>query len=567
MPSPARSLQARLRDRLERDPSGRALTFVDGRGNFEWIPYETFYREAAAHGHALSERGLQPGDACVFVLQSHRECAAAVIGCLLAGGIPTLAAPPVVRGLHSNLPEVVRHVAGRTRARMVLLGEESASLEPDLADEGFSLCEITELAGQGDPDSLVPVDPASEDIVARQLTSGTTGLPKVCEWRQQGVLASLDGMVDAMDLSESDCFANWTPLYHDMGLVNNFFLCLAHGIPLALLQASDFVKRPSLWLRAVHATGATTTWSPNFGFAMTAQRVTDAEMEGVTLDHVRGFWNAAERIHADSLLQFRDRFAPHGLAPEAVKTNFGCAENVGGATFTSPTRTPEIERIDRHALHEEGVARPVDVSANGDSLLVVSTGAPYPGMTIRIVGDDDETLPDGHVGEVALNTPSRMVGYLEEPDENAQAIRGDELFTGDIGYLRNGELFWTGRVRERINLHGKKYDPSDFERVLFEVEGLREGCFAAFGIDDEEIGSQRLVIVSETRAATERPHEEILRDIRRQVSVQMSVSVSEILLLPQGAMSKTSSGKRRHRFYRDLHATGQLEPVSSWSDQ
>ncbi len=566
--SPAISLQARLRDRLAAAPDGRALAFVDSRGDFEWLSFADFYREAARAGHALAESGVRAGDSCVFVLASDRACAATVLGSLLIGAVPTLCAPPVVRGLHSNLPEVVRHVAGKTGARLIILGEESASLTPALEQSGFPLARVDELTGSGDADAAPLADPDADAIVAMQLTSGTTGLPKVCVWKQHRVLASLDGMVAAMGLDGSrDVFVNWTPLYHDMGLVNNFLLCLAHGIPLAWLQASDFVKRPAGWLRALHSTGATTTWSPNFGFAMTAQRVTDAEMDGVRLDHVRGIWNAAERIHAESILQFRERFAPFGLAQHAVKTNFGCAENVGGATFSSITEPPVIERVDRRALHDEGIARIAEPADDDDeTALIVSTGAPYPGMTIRIVGENGETLPEGHVGAVALSTPSCMIGYLDEPEETAAALRGGELFTGDVGYLRDGELFWTGRGRERINLNGKKYDPSDFEGVLFEVDGLREGCFAAFGIDEPAIGSQRLVIVSEVRDGTDRSHDEILRDIRRRVSTRMNVSVSEILLLPQGAMSKTSSGKRRHRFYRELHLAGGLEPAAAWRE-
>ncbi|MCB1232842.1 MAG: AMP-binding protein, partial [Verrucomicrobiae bacterium] len=559
-------LQARLRSRLECAPDRRAIAFVDSRGEFEWLTFGDFYQESARAGHALAENGLRAGDACVFVLSSDRACAATVLGSLLIGAVPTLCAPPVVRGLHSNLPEVVRHVGNKTEARLIVLGDESASLAPALTESGFTLAQVGDLVSGGDSGSAPLAEPDSEALVARQLTSGTTGLPKVCVWKQHRVLASLDGMVAAMGLGDDDIFVNWTPLYHDMGLVNNFLLCLAHGIPLGWLQASDFVKRPANWLRAVHDTGATTTWSPNFGFAMTAQRVTDAEMEGVRLDGVRGFWNAAERIHAESIAAFHERFDQFGLRPDAVKTNFGCAENVGGATFSSLTEPPMIERLDRHVLHDEGIAQPLAEGVDGESVLVVSTGAPYPGMTIRIVGENGETLPEGHVGEVALDTPSRMVGYLDEPEETALAIRGEELFTGDVGYLRNNELFWTGRVRERINLNGKKYDPSDFEGVLFEVDGLREGCFAAFGIDDAAIGSQRLVIVTEVRDKTERSHDEILRDIRRKIAGRMNVSVSEILLLPQAAMSKTSSGKRRHRFYRDLHLAGQLEPVASWAE-
>ena len=567
MPSSPVSLQATLRQRLDSAPDRRAIAFVDGKGDYEWISFGDFFQEAAAAGHALTENGIKPGDACIFVLSSDRACAATVLGSLLAGAVPTLCAPPVVRGLHSNLPEVVSHVAGRTKARLVVLGEESASLALPLTESGFNLAQVGDLVANGDSDSVTLADPDADSIVARQLTSGTTGLPKICVWKQHRVLASLDGMVAAMGLGEDDLFVNWTPLYHDMGLVNNFFLCLAKGIPLGWLQASDFVKKPVGWLRALHDLGASTTWSPNFGYAMTAQRVTDEEMEGVRLDHVKGFWNAAERIHAESIDAFQARFERFGLSNHAVKTNFGCAENVGGATFSSLTEPPAIETVDRRALHDDGVAKVIsDDDAETETVRIVSTGAPYPGMTIRIVGDNGESLPEGHVGEVALDTPSRMVGYLEEPEETAQAIRGEELFTGDVGYLRNNELFWTGRVRERINLNGKKYDPSDFEGTLFEVDGLREGCFAAFGIDDGERGSQRLVIVTEVRDRTERTHDEILRDIRRKIATRMNVSVSEILLLPQAAMSKTSSGKRRHRFYRELHLSDGLQPVAAWQE-
>jgi acyl-CoA synthetase (AMP-forming)/AMP-acid ligase II len=559
------TLQQALADRLQNAPDTRALTFPDARGVCDWITFGELHQQAAARAHLLAEMGLRPGDVCMFVLGSDRACLLAVLGCLLAGGVPVLVAPPIVRGLHSNLIEVMRHVARKTGARLAVVEDGAEGAVPE---EGPRAIPISTL-NQGGDAALAPLHlPQTEDIAAMQLTSGTTGLPRVCMWKQRGVLASLDGMEKAMDLSPADVFVNWTPLYHDMGLVNNFLLCLAKSIPLVWLQATDFVKKPARWLAALHTSGATTTWSPNFGFAMAAARVTDAEMEGVRLDSVRGFWNAAERIHAETLTLFRERFTPFGLQPGALKTNFGCAENVGGATFTKPDEAPVIERLDRAALHDESFARVAPDGAPDESTVsVVSTGLPCPGMTIRIVDEHGNELPEGSVGEVSINTPSRMVGYLDDPDETAFAVRGEWLHTGDVGYLRNGELFWTGRLRERMNLNGKKYDPSDFERVLLNVEGLREGCFAAFGVDDPKRGSQRLVIISEARDGAPLAPEQIIAKLRREIAGTMGISVSEILLLPQGVMSKTSSGKRRHRFYRELFTRGELEPLASWREQ
>jgi acyl-CoA synthetase (AMP-forming)/AMP-acid ligase II len=181
-------------------------------------------------------------------------------------------------------------------------------------------------------------------------------------------------------------------------------------------------------------------------------------------------------------------------------------------------------------------------------------------MTIEILSRTGRALPDGHVGEVGLKTPSRMIGYLGDWRANQHALYGDLLRTGDLGYLRDGELFWVGRVRERITIRGVKLDPSDFEPILLQVEGLRAGCFAAFGVDDQKQGTQHIVIVTEVRDNVNREPEEISGEIRDQVFERLGVNVSEIFLVKQGTLTKTSSGKRRHRHFRSLYLDGKLKP-------
>lgn len=260
------------------------------------------------------------------------------------------------------------------------------------------------------PQDPLPELPGPEDVAALQLTSGTTGFPRICVWRQRAVLAALDGMVEAMELGPEDRLLNWTPLYHDMGLVNNFLLALVHGLPLALMTPTDFLRRPGSWLRGLAETGATHTWSPNFGYALAARRVREEELEGVSLAGVEAFWNAAERIHADTYRRFLDRFRRYGVTRSALRTNYGCAENVGGATFGHTLR---VERLDCRALHEDGVARVVEESPDGDGDApppeeVVGAGRPYPGLTLRILDREGRELPEGRVGEVALDSPSRL---------------------------------------------------------------------------------------------------------------------------------------------------------------
>jgi len=559
------SLQSRLRERLERAPHGRALAFYKDTGEFSWICFEELYGRAARLAGLLASHGLGRGEVCIVVLPSGEAAAITTLAVLIRGAVPLLVAPPVVAGSLLDLPRILKRTAAKTNARLVLCARAMenmrAELQQGLEQTGF-LFDLAE--PDGDSPAVECVLPGPHDVAAMQLTSGTTGFPRICVWNQRAVLAALDGMTEAMGLSERDVCVNWTPLYHDMGLVNNFLQCLTTDVPLVLLSPDEFVKRPALWLRSLSDTGATVSWSPNFGFALAAQRVNDDELAGVRLDGVHSMWNAAERIHHDTVAAFCKRYRPYGLRPDAVRTNFGCAENVGGATFSDRDGPFVIDRVDREALLEKRVALPVPGHADPAAVItVVGVGRPHAGIEVEILSEDGQPLADGRVGEIALRTPSRMLGYLDDEPATSQALVGDLLRTGDLGYRRGRELYWVGRTRERITLRGKKLDPSDFEPILLAVEGLRAGCFVAFGVDDPQQGTQRVVIVSEVREPTARSTRELSAAIQRQAFVRLGVRVSEVLLVRPGTLAKTSSGKRRHRHFRRLYLEGELQSIAA----
>ncbi len=557
------SLQARLYAKLEEAPERRALAFIDADGAFTWQTRAQIYRRAAGYGERLAQLGFKAGEICLLVLPSNEFSATALLAVLLRGGIPLLIAPPVLQeGSNSNLLGIVQGILARTNAKLVIahesLAKQRGELEHANAKALFLFGEkefehATETSG-------APFLPAAEDTAALQLTSGTTGFPRICRWQHKNVLAALEGMTLAMDLGAEDVCLNWTPLYHDMGLVNNFFLCLTQGVPLVMLSPIDFVKQPSRWLTGLHNTGATITWSPNFGYALAAQRVKEAELAGVRLEHVKQFWNAAERIHLETVLAFHERFAPFGVRREALKMNFGCAENVGGATFTALDQTFVYERVEAEKLQEERIAELVpDSVTDKPTLTFVGAGRPHPHLQIKIAAEDGSFLPDGHVGEVMLDTPSRLVEYFGDAEETAWAIRGNYVRTGDLGYLRNGELFWTGRVRERITIRGRKIDPSEFEGILLRIAELRPGCFAAFGVAESRLGTERLVVVSEVQEPLAKTYDEIAAEMHERISQDLGVPVSDIMLVRKGVLTKTSSGKRRHRYFRDLYLANKID--------
>ncbi len=550
------SLQAHLWDHLENDGDRRALAFYDKSRKADWSTFHDLMTGAAGSATLLAEAGVRKGDTCVLVAANDRLTADALLGVLMLGGIPLLLAPPSIQGLNSSLPEILEGTITRLAPRVVLCNErmrgDVEKLEASHPNVRFLVGRDGLPSSTGDPSMMV--FPNSDDVAAMQLTSGTTGFPRICVWKQRSVIAAFDGMAAAMDVGRDDLFVNWTPLYHDMGLMNNFLMCLTRAIPLVLLSPFDIVKDPSIWMHAISDTGATTSWSPNFGYAIAAQRFDERRLQNVRLDHVRGFWNAAEKIHLDTMEKFAERFEPYGLDRAALRTNFGCAENVGGATFTRLGEAFRSERVDAHAFHEQQVAQPA--SGDDPSLTFVGCGAPHDGITIHILDEEGNALPDGHVGELALDTSSRMVGFFGDSEATDQAIQGNLLKTGDMGYVRDREFYWTGRLRERITVRGRKLDPSDFEAVMLTVPDLRKGAFVAFGIDDVETGTQRVVVVAEI---VEGDPEAIVAAIRHASFERLGIAIDEVLLVESGTLTKTSSGKRRHRHFKDAYLRGDLD--------
>lgn len=554
------SLQGRLYDRFLEGPNQDVLAFYAEGEKVNWLSYEELYTKAMVRAGQLSAQGLQAGDNCVIIPENDELGAVNLLATILLGARPLCAAAPIVRGKHSSLRDILAHVIGRTKANAVLAGKHMETLL-----EGFEPNQSTNFFfGPSSDLSEAPLSspyfPDSQDVAAMQLTSGTTGFPRICVWSQKSVLAALDGMAQGMQIGPHEVSVNWTPLYHDMGLVNNFLFCLVFRIPLVMFSAFDFVKKPSLWLRALADSEATMTWSPNFGFALATNNITDESLDGIRLDRVHSFWNAAERIHLETIEGFHRRFAQYGVKRSALKTNHGMAEMIGGATFSDRHGDFVVEHVDKESMFNEGLARSVDLRAHpeADTITVVSVGRPYPGLEAKIISPQGSELPDGAVGELVYQGPAHMDEYLGDEYETKEALKSYGLRTGDLGYRRNGEVFWVGRLKERINMHGKKYDPSDFEKPLLAINGVRKGCFAVFGVQDKHLGTERLVLITEKQRSNSESEPALKRKIAGAINLSLGVKPDEVILLDYGAMTKTSSGKRRHRFYQELYESGKL---------
>ena len=557
-PSHARTIVEALAWHVERTPDRVHIHLREDDGSEFPLTYGWLWDEARSVAGALAARGLGRGDRVALMLRTERAFFPTFIGTLMAGCIPAPLYPPfradrieeyatrqvaILRNAGARLlvafPEVQR-VAG-------LLKQQAPSLEAVVGADA--------LAGE----ARRPVPTAGDDAALIQYTSGSTGEPKGVLLTNANLLANVRAIVGRLDFRANDLAVSWLPLYHDMGLIGAWLGTLYAGAPLALMSPLAFLARPVRWLQAISTYRGTVSPAPNFAYDLCVSRIPDDELEGLDLRSVRTLLNGSEAVSPDTLRRFNARFAPCGLAPTALQPVYGLAEcSVGLATPTMATPF-RIDRIDREGYESSGEAMP---AAAGDTqaLEFVSCGRALEDHALAVVNDANVPAPERQRGRIRFRGPSATSGYFRNPEATSALIGSDGwLETGDLGYLADGDLFITGRSKDLIIKAGRNLAPPEAEALASAVEGIRTGCVAAFGVHDEARGTERFVVVAETRVTDAKARTTLRQSVNRAITGAMGVAPDRIVLAPPGSVLKTSSGKIRRGATRDAWLSGAID--------
>ncbi|HET9229289.1 MAG TPA: AMP-binding protein, partial [Thermoanaerobaculia bacterium] len=397
----------------------------------------------------------------------------------------------------------------------------------------------------------VRIEPSDLGLI--QFSSGTTVEPKPVALSHRALVAqvhAINGSWQDQD-GQRQAGVSWLPLYHDMGLIGCVFGALARDATMTLFGPELFVARPALWLRAISRWGGTISPAPNFAYGLCLARIADAEMEAVDLSGWHTALNGAEAVSPSVLRAFCDRFARWGFRPEALTPVYGLSEAALAVTFSDPSRPFRSVRVERDALAREG-----RVLETEDGREIVSVGRPLPGFRLEIRDEDGRPLSPGRVGRVWIQGPSLMDGYLNDPEATARALRDGWLDSGDLGFLRGGELYLTGRAKDVVILRGRNYSPEEIERAVDGIPGVRTGCVVAASWLPEDADGERLVLfVEEARNATPDPEA-----CREAVLGAVGLEVDEVVVLEPGTLPRTSSGKLRRQEALRLWLDGELLP-------
>ena len=527
------------------------------------ISYGQLYQRSADVAAGLIARGLKPGETVAIMLPTCADFFYSFFGVTLAGGIAVPIYPPA---RPKQIEEYVRRQLGILRNAEVrfLVSWPQAEVVSEVMRVGLpSLIDVTsagELAALGRAQTGRLPNPADTFFI--QYTSGSTGNPKGVTLTHSNVLANVKGIGWAVKARPDDIVVSWLPLYHDMGLIGSWLFSVYHGYPITVMSPLDFLSRPERWLWAMSDSGGTLCPAPNFSYELCVRKIEYASIEGVDLSRWRIAINAGEPVMPATLKAFSKRFEPHGFRPESWVPCYGLAESSVALTFPPVDRPPVIDRIRRAEYETEGRAEPAG-SYPGMTLEFVANGVPLPGHEVKVVGDSGEVLGERQRGRVLFRGPSRTAGYFRNAEATRAAIdSGGWMDSGDLGYWADGELFITGRLKDCIIKSGHNIIPQDVENAAAEVAGVRKGCIAAFGSVSSESGTERLVVVAETRITDKAQRSRIRREIVAEVSRKVGVPPDVVALAPPQAVPKTSSGKIRRAETRKLFEEGKLDRVA-----
>ncbi|MFC9433150.1 SDR family NAD(P)-dependent oxidoreductase [Nocardia sp. NPDC057030] len=555
LPADAVSTLPEALARAARVAPDRGTTYVLPDGSTDRQTYAELYDDARRILGGLRGHGLAVGDSVLLQCADSRNFVTAWWACVLGGFLPTAVAPA---------PEYGTDNAGVRKlvAAWELLGHPPVVADPELLAGVRSLGErlprgaalrVLDASTLPAPEPACWTVPDPGQLVVNLLTSGSTGTPKCVQHYHHTIVARTYAAIDANDFTEHEVSLNWMPLDHVGGMImfnlRDVFLTCEH----VNLRTESVIGRPLRWLDCVDRFRATCTWAPNFAFSLVCQRAEDIAAGAWDLSSLTNICNAGEAVVARTARRFVELLVPHGLPPDAMVLCWGMSETSSGVTYARMRLDdPAAGTITLEPASLDGGLRELPVGTPG-ALVVAEAGTPIPGVALRITDDQGHVLPEGRVGRLHVSGRTVHRGYAHNERANRESFTADGWFdTGDLGFLRDGRLYLTGRGKNTVIVNGANFPAHEIEAVVEQVSGVRPACSAVVGVPDEDTGTDALVVffVPETEdvpALVDAIRVALARDLALRATYLVPVTAPEF--------PRQQGGKvQRERLFEGWHA-------------
>ena len=560
-----------LRWRTSHEPERQAYTFLgDGEAEERFVTYRELDRQAQVVAARLETLGVASGERALLFYPPGLNYVVAFLGCLYAGVIAVPAYPPRPNRSVSRLRAIAassKATVALTTTRILSRLERRSAYAPEMK----SLRWLATDDGKDPAGKWRRPAVGTDTLAFLQYTSGSTAAPKGVMLTHGNLLHNLAMIYHALGHTSHSQMVIWLPPYHDMGLIGGVLQPLYAGLPVALMSPTSFLQHPLRWLRAISRLGAHTSGGPNFAYDLCVRRTTPEERSTLDLSSWEVAFTGAEPIRQETLERFVAAFAPCGFRREAFYPAYGLAEATLFVSGGSKTAPPVVLPVKGAELKRDRV---VAASAGeGGARMLVGCGRTLAGQEVAVVDPDSlSRCPPGRVGEIWVSGPSVAQGYWDQAERTERSFRaylaetgeGPFLRTGDLGFVHNGELFVTGRLKDLIVIRGDNHYPQDIELTVEQSHAaLRPGGCAAFSVWSDE--GERLVVIQELerRYVTSADLGEVVDSIRGAVAEHEGLELHAVVLIKTGSIPKTSSGKIQRGETRAAYVEGTLAAVAT----
>ena len=560
-----------LQWRAMNQPHQVAYRFLlDGEYDEVCLSYQELDQRARSIA-ALLQSSAKVGDRALLLYPPGLDFIVAYFGCLYARIIAIPAYPPHPNRLEKTLPTILR-IAADAKPSVALLTStlfENISSQNAIKNKFGTIkllvtdCdEVNDLTGKWQQPGI-----KGNDTAFLQYTSGSTTIPRGVMVTHSNLMHNLDLIEESFGLTSKSQTVFWLPPYHDMGLIG-ILQSLYTGYPVTLMPHLMFLQRPFRWLQAISRFRATCSGGPNFAYDLCIRKVKPEQREQLDLSSWEVAFNGAEPIYNKTLKQFADYFSSCGFRREAFLPCYGLAEATLMVVGAPKSRFPVTQNLMTSGLEQNQVI--ISPNKNEDTRTVVSCGKNMPNQKIRIVNAHTLALsPADQIGEIWVSGPSVASGYWNKPLESELTFgarlsdfnEGPFLRTGDLGFLHDGELYVTGRIKNLIISDGKNHYSHDIERTVEKSHpAIRLAGCAVFSISNSE--SEDIIVIAEIEHKITVKAEEVKKAIRQAVAIHHELHVDDIRLISPGGIPRTTSGKIKHYLCKTNYIAGSMNEIA-----
>ncbi len=525
---------------LEAAPAERPfITFWVDEDEQETVTFGEFRSRARCEVANLKKHGLAPGDRSIIIMPQGIAAMTTFVSAMMIGAVPAFLAYPNFKIEPSKYRSGLSGVTANLRAKAVVIDQEfpEEMLECIALDSQAKLIRAGNRAGESvefpetNPDSLAFI----------QHSAGTTGLQKGVALTHAAVLRQLEHLADALQLDPgSDRIYSWLPLYHDMGLIACFMLPMVCHVPVVMQSPLDWVMRPESMLQIVSEHNCTLSWMPNFAFQFIPRRTPKDRWGNYDLSRLRMMINCSEPVRASSMKEFQDAFQ---VRDGVLQSSYAMAENVFAVTQSNAGEGPASIWVDAQQFRSAHRIVPVAEGTPG-AVHILSSGRLLPKQRVRVVSDAGESLADDLVGEIAIQSDCLFDGYYNRLDLTAASFVDGWYRTGDLGFVKDGELYVVGRKKDLLIIGGENIYPQDIEEIVATHPAIHDGRAVALGCYNPDLGTEDIVVIAEVEGEELLAKSEVIeQEIRTRIVAELGVAVRTFLLKPPKWIVKSTAGK------------------------